>query len=122
MTNARGASLTAAELTVLAAEIATELERLERSISISGDAAAPVALDQTAVGRVSRADALQNQQLSVSMHTRSLARHTELLDAQRRIERGEYGVCQQCGALIPFGRLLVFPEARWCAACGGSRE
>lgn len=122
MTNARSVPLTAAELSELAAEIATELKRLERNIKLSGDAAAPVALDQSAVGRVSRADALQNQQMSVSMHARSQSRHAELLDAQRSIEQGEYGVCQQCGALIPFGRLLVFPEARWCAACGGSRE
>jgi DnaK suppressor protein len=121
MTNPRGTPPTAAELAELAAEIAAELERLERSIRLSGDAAAPVALDQSAVGRVSRADAMQNQQMAVSTRARSQARHAELLEALGRIERGEYGVCQSCRAGIPFGRLLVFPEARWCAGCG-SRE
>ena len=109
--------LSSSQLAELRSELQRELERLRRSMAITAEAASPVELDQTAVGRVSRADALQNQQLSADLHSREQARLSLLVDALERLEKGEYGVCQRCGAAIPFGRLVVFPEARTCAAC-----
>jgi DnaK suppressor protein len=38
-------------------------------------------------------------------------------EALRRIDRGEYGSCQQCGAVIPRKRLEVQPWARYCITC-----
>ncbi|HEX6850728.1 MAG TPA: TraR/DksA family transcriptional regulator [Candidatus Polarisedimenticolaceae bacterium] len=38
-------------------------------------------------------------------------------EALRRIDRGEYGNCQQCGATIPRKRLEVQPWARYCITC-----
>lgn len=38
-------------------------------------------------------------------------------EALRRIDRGEYGTCQQCGATIPRKRLEVQPWARYCITC-----
>ena len=112
-------TLTPAQLAELRTEIERELARLERSMQTTADAARPVELDQAAVGRLSRADAMQNQQLSVHLHDREQARRAQLLDALRRMELGTYGTCGGCGGTIPFGRLLVFPEARVCAVCGG---
>lgn len=41
----------------------------------------------------------------------------EIDAALARIERGAYGVCQECGGPIDRGRLRVVPEARQCVAC-----
>jgi DnaK suppressor protein len=109
--------LTDTERAELRAELEREIAALERSMSVTAEAARPVQLDQTAVGRVSRADAMQNQQLSVDLHERERARYAQLLDALERMKDGTYGLCQRCGTAIPFGRLLVFPEARMCAVC-----
>lgn len=38
-------------------------------------------------------------------------------DALRRIDRGEYGLCLQCGQEIPRKRLEVQPWARHCVRC-----
>ncbi len=38
-------------------------------------------------------------------------------DALRRIDRGEYGRCQQCGEEISRKRLEVAPWARYCVRC-----
>ena len=111
--------LTPAQLAELRGEVERELVRLERSMQSTADAARPVELDQAAVGRLSRADAMQNQQLSVHLHDREQARHAQLVDALRRMDDGTYGTCGGCAMVIPFGRLLVFPEARTCAVCGG---
>jgi RNA polymerase-binding protein DksA len=43
-------------------------------------------------------------------------------EALRRIDAGEYGQCQNCGADIPFSRLLVVPTARTCVACQEEAE
>lgn len=104
------------------AEIRTELERelarLERSMGSSREDARPVALDQTAVGRLSRISALQSQQMSADLHSRKEARHAQIVDALARMAAGTYGICVRCNQAIAFDRLIVFPEARFCAACG----
>lgn len=42
-----------------------------------------------------------------------------LLQALRRREAGEYGVCTECGGEISVDRLLVFPETSTCVSCSG---
>ena len=37
--------------------------------------------------------------------------------ALRRIEDGTYGVCEECGTLIPEDRLEAVPHARLCINC-----
>lgn len=121
MADEQRSALTAVQVAELRTELQSELARLDRTMESSREAAKPVALDQTSVGRVSRIDALQNQAMSVDLHARNEARRAQIVDALERIESGTYGVCARCDQPIPYGRLLVFPEARLCAACG-SRE
>jgi DnaK suppressor protein len=40
-----------------------------------------------------------------------------LESALERIERGTYGVCEDCGGKIPVRRLEAYPAARRCIAC-----
>jgi RNA polymerase-binding transcription factor DksA len=41
----------------------------------------------------------------------------EVDDALARMEHHGYGACLSCGRHIPFERLQVVPQARFCAAC-----
>ncbi len=41
----------------------------------------------------------------------------EIDEALDRIARGTYGLCEQCGELIPLARLEVIPYARLCMKC-----
>ena len=84
--------------------------------------AAPVELDQTRVGRLSRQDALQTQALSVAALARNRARIERLRLALRRIEEGEYGWCEECGRDIPEARLEIDPAAEHCVACAQRLE
>jgi DnaK suppressor protein len=38
-------------------------------------------------------------------------------NALERMDRGEYGVCAECGAGINLRRLEIQPDARWCVDC-----
>lgn len=106
------------QLAELRAVIEDELRSLRRSMKISEETSAPVTLDQTTVGRLSRMDAMQSQAMQQQLHERELGRLGSLESALRRIDEGTFGTCTACASAIPFGRLLVLPEARTCAVCG----
>ncbi|MFF7390778.1 TraR/DksA family transcriptional regulator [Streptomyces scabiei] len=44
----------------------------------------------------------------------------ELDRALERLDRGEYGQCESCGATIPPERLEIRPAATTCVRCAGS--
>lgn len=112
-----GGHLNPSELDELRAEIERQLGRLVRSMKTTEEAAKPVELDQTAVGRLSRMDALQNQHLTRNLKEREEIRFGALTDALARFEAGAYGICSACGGPISFERLFVVPEATDCGAC-----
>ncbi|MDX1390367.1 MAG: TraR/DksA family transcriptional regulator [Acidobacteriota bacterium] len=109
--------LTDAQRDELAAELERQLARLERSMAITDEALRTVELDQTAVGRLSRMDSLQNQNMSKGLRDREVVRLSQIREALERLAAGSYGLCTRCGGIIPFERLFVFPEAPECAAC-----
>lgn len=117
MTDATNSHLTGAQLEELGAELQRQLRRLQKSMKITDEALRTVELDQTAVGRLSRMDSLQNQALSEGLREREMARLSQILEAIDRLKAGTYGLCSACGREIPFERLFVFPEAPECASC-----
>lgn len=110
--------LTDGQLGALRDELDRQLVKLQRSMRVTNEALRPVELDQTAVGRLSRIDLLQNQGLTRNLHQREQISLALLLEALKKMEAGAYGVCTACGSHIPFERLFVFPETPDCAACG----
>jgi len=98
-------------------ELECELVRVRRSLRISEETSGPVMLDQTAVGRLSRMDAIQSQAMQKELLARDAGRLGELEAALKRMDEGRYGVCAACGSQVPYGRLLVVPDARNCAGC-----
>lgn len=110
--------LTTEQVDEIRAELDRQLRRLERSMRVTEAAMEPVTLDQTAVGRLSRIDSLQNQGLTRNLQERERIRLAHIEKALRGLEEGTYGVCVSCGGEIPFQRLYVVPEASTCAACG----
>jgi DnaK suppressor protein len=100
-------------------ELQRTLSRLERSIKTNGNGH-PREIDQSAVGRLSRIEAIQNQGMTQGLHERDRVQLGEILAALDRLEEGGYGICATCQHPIRFERLLVFPEARTCACCGAN--
>ena len=43
-------------------------------------------------------------------------------DAIARMERGDYGACEECGEEIPVERLEAMPSATLCVTCAEARE
>lgn len=109
--------LTEDQRAALRAELDRELAKLEQSMVVTDEALRPVALDQTAVGRLSRMDSLQNQGLTKNLREREQVRLGLIVEALKRMEAGRYGICEECGGPIAFERLFVMPETPACSAC-----
>lgn len=94
-----------------------QLSKLEASMQLSEEAAKPVELDQSAVGRLSRMSSIESQGMAKGLREREAVRLALLLEAERRLESGTYGICTGCGEAIAFERLLIFPESATCMSC-----
>ena len=95
-------------------ELKSELEALDSS---SGDAGDTVVLDQAKVGRLSRMDAMQAQQIALNSTRRRQLQLQKIEAALRRLEAGEYGYCFICHDEIDSRRLAIDPTSTRCMAC-----
>jgi DnaK suppressor protein len=78
---------------------------------------APVELDQTSVGRLSRMDAMQQQAMAAAQSRRRSGRLKAIELAFKRMDEDEFGWCQDCGEEIAIGRLELDPCVVNCIAC-----
>jgi DnaK suppressor protein len=76
-----------------------------------------VELDQQAVGRLSRMDALQNQAMAQATARRRQAERSKIAAALGRLDAGEYGYCTDCGETIPPARLEADRAIARCLEC-----
>ncbi|HQZ46022.1 MAG TPA: molecular chaperone DnaK [Usitatibacteraceae bacterium] len=98
---------------LLEAKRDTVLEELRQAES----SAAPVALDQSAVGRLSRIDAMQQQAMALN-HVQRLRTELRKVDAAiDRLAAGSYGICCRCDEKMTPERLQVDPAAPFCQEC-----
>jgi DnaK suppressor protein len=96
--------------------LARQVELQELS-GISAEARGAVELDQASVGRLSRMDAIQQQQMALASE-RSRSHEIERIKAAlARMEDDEYGYCITCGDQIPEARLRFDPSIATCVGC-----
>jgi DnaK suppressor protein len=81
-----------------------------------------VELDQSKVGRLSRIDAMQMQQMNLESERRRSRELVALGNALSRIENQSYGICTECDEDINPRRLEVDPVAQLCITCASKLE
>ena len=106
--------------TIRAILIARKNDLAEQSRG-SADDRRPVELDQQSVGRVSRIDAIQQQEMSAATERRRVAEMQRIDSAIRRLDVGEYGACVRCGEDIDEARLGLDPAVTLCIYCARGR-
>jgi DnaK suppressor protein len=95
-----------------------ELEALDRGLE---DGTRPVEPD-SAIGRISRMDAMQVQQMAQANRRTARQRLQQVSAALQRVAADEYGECAECGDDIGYPRLKARPEAPFCLSCQSRRE
>lgn len=115
-------SLSDPQLTELRALLENQIRELTSALAGTNEAAKPVQLDQPAVGRVSRIDAIQQQKMLEANRAASKSRLTLSKAAMTRLEDGDFGECAACGEFIAIARLRARPESIYCIECQRARE
>lgn len=76
-----------------------------------------VALEQNKVGRLSRMDAMQQQEMHKASQSLIRKRLAQIEKALQAVASGDYGFCEACGDEISASRLQVRPESLMCVSC-----
>jgi len=94
-----------------------DLQHLQASTE---DPARPIELDQCAVERLSRIDALQNQQIAQHTARRRQQQQTQIEGTLRRLESGDFGFCAVCDQEIDIRRLQADPTKTRSIECANT--
>jgi len=96
--------------------IKEKMALLKTQLEAENEETKPIAPD-VAIGRLSRLDSMQMQQMALEMERRQKVELKDLEDALDRIAKGTYGTCELCRAEIAEERLLAVPTATLCISC-----
>ncbi|MFN3712785.1 MAG: TraR/DksA family transcriptional regulator [Alcanivoracaceae bacterium] len=105
------------QLQLFADKLEQMKEQLLEIASTSKESTRPVILDQASVGRLSRMDAMQAQQMAQESERRREAQLVRIDGALKRIKSGSFGECFVCGNEIDIRRLSVDPTLTRCIVC-----
>ena len=109
--------VSAEPLTAVAGRLQAERDELVKQGESTSTARAPVELEQSSVGRLSRMDAIQVQAMALAAQQRRLEAIARIDRALARIADGSYGECTACGEPIAAKRLELDPAIPTCIAC-----
>ncbi len=100
---------------------------VERSLQIerrvgSASSIAPLAEVPTHSEFVDIAQTLEQLGRDTSLAEQDRREWISIQRALNKISHGSFGVCEECDEEIPKKRILVLPEARYCADCQAREE
>lgn len=112
---AKGPGADLKKMKALLGKCRAELERIIET----GEETHQGEIDQGAMGRLSRMDAMQVQAMDAETERRRATELHRIDDALARIENKEYGWCVTCGEEIAPKRLENDPAVAQCVDCVG---
>jgi DnaK suppressor protein len=113
--------LTEPQLTELRAELIRLQKGLRMTLADELGRSDTVELDQP-IGRLSRMDAMQQQEMAKAERRRAELRLERVAVALEAFEDDEYGWCRDCEEPIGYRRLMARPDSFFCHACSTARE
>lgn len=109
-------TLTDEDRLAIRAKLEQQLESARTQLEALRGSSAPVSLDLS-IGRLSRVDAMQQQQMASAARRRVEAEIRQVNAALRRVQGTTYGECALCGGDIGRRRLLARPATPYCRHC-----
>lgn len=113
--------LSDSEIAAFADRLRAQLDELTAYDAASAADQAPVELDQTRQGRLSRMDALQGQAMAQATAERRSRQRARVRAALARIAADEFGYCVRCQNPIARARLDLDPAIPVCVTCAATR-
>lgn len=108
-----------AELEALLQTLRERRVQIEVTLAALDESSRPVELDQTVQGRLSRIDAITQQQMARAGRTNLQTELGRIDAALKRAVAGGFGNCCRCHEAIEADRLRADPAAPLCIDCIG---
>lgn len=113
--------MTEQQIRELQTRLSSLRSELEARLKANAGDSKPVSLDDP-IGRLSRMDAIQQQQMVAGTRRRMEEQLQQVRAAIGRIESSRYGFCLRCEEPVGYERLKIRPEATLCLECQSSLE
>ena len=97
-------------------QIKKEIEHTKNKIKTYKEMCKPIA-PENAIGRISRMDAINNKSVNEAVLREAEKKIKQLQFMNKNINYPEFGECAKCKNTIPFGRLLIMPQSKYCVEC-----
>jgi len=98
------------------ARILEELDNTKVLVAKYRELTKPIA-PENAIGRISRMDAINNKSVNEAALRKAELKLNNLKVALSKIDDDNFGICIRCKNEIPFGRILLMPQAISCVNC-----
>ncbi len=108
--------MTASQRHQIKQQIFTDKEKLEKEIVDLEELCKPIAPD-CCLGDLGRFEAMHDQENSERTLHEARIRLNRLNYALGKIDKEDYGICEECEEDIPVGRLMIVPESTRCVNC-----
>lgn len=97
-------------------KIEARIHELEDSMESTKQDREAISPDKS-IGRLSRLDSMQMQQMALGMNSRMQEEVRQLKEALKRIDNARFGTCDLCRKDIPMERLEFQLDATICVDC-----
>lgn len=108
--------MTSEEQVAIKAIIEIRMTELRALLGSDSEETKPIKPD-VSIGRLSRLDSMQMQQMALEQKRRQKTELSKLEEAIKRIDSGTYGTCMLCRQPIAIARLEAQPAAILCIHC-----
>ncbi len=97
-------------------DIEKRIHEIEKALHQDDEDTKPVSPD-VSIGRLSRLDSMQQQQMALAQQRRMQEEGERLRNALKRMDDGNYGICALCRQPIQEARLEAMPDTVVCVNC-----
>jgi DnaK suppressor protein len=101
---------------IIKKKILQEIESTKKSVIELKALTSPIAPD-SAIGRVSRMDAINNKSINEAALQKAENKLKALEVANLNRNDADFGKCARCNNEIPVERILLVPHSRFCVHC-----
>jgi len=93
-----------------------KIQDLKQKVETFKNLSKPVTPDN-AIGRLTRMEAINSKSINQASLERAKQTLKILKQSVNELDNPEFGMCNNCEEPIPFKRLLIMPESKFCVAC-----
>lgn len=111
-----GEDMTKNEKEEIIVKAQAELEKTKAQIKDYREMTRPIS-PENAIGRISRMDAINNKSVTEAALRQAESKLKNLQLVIDTIDDKDFGICLTCKKPIPFGRIFLMPQSRYCVNC-----